>query len=115
MSAPETPGEIITREVSGWPDVATSGDRSGVLRFSVGRRQLGHVHGDWAAHFPLPRRLREQLMAEGRVERHPAARAAGSGWAARRIRSEEDVGDVIDLFRLQYERAREARSRQYER
>lgn len=65
MAAAETPGAIITRKVSGWPGVETSEGRSGILRFRVGKRQLGHLHGDWAAHFPFPRRLRDQLMAEG--------------------------------------------------
>src|ERR671914_2562088 len=94
--------DLITAEVTSWPGVhAGIGDR-GEYGFTVGRRQIGHLHGDHAAHFGFPRQVWEELLAEGRVVPHPIARA---GWAARRIVGADDVREVIALLRLNYDRA----------
>ena len=93
--------DLITAEVTSWPGVhAGTGDR-GEYGFTVGRRQIGHLHGDHAAHFGFPRQVWEDLMAEGRVVRHPIDKP---GWAARRIETEDDMRDVIALLRLNYDR-----------
>jgi hypothetical protein len=92
----------IVAEVTSWPGVeAVTGER-GELSLRLGRREIGHLHGDRAAHFGFPRKVWAELMASGRVVRHPIAR---DGWAARRIESDEDVTDVIALLRLNYDRA----------
>jgi hypothetical protein len=97
-----TAGQQIVDEVTSWPGVEATPGRRGELSLRVGRREIGHLHGDHAAHFGFPRRLWEQLLAEGRVVPHPIARA---GWAARRIGGAEDVREVIALLRLNYDRA----------
>jgi hypothetical protein len=96
-----TPSQRITTEVTSWPGVhAGPGDR-GEYGFSVGRRQIGHLHGDRAAHFGFPRSVWTELMEQGRVTRHPIDHP---GWAARRIESDADVDEVIALLRLNYDR-----------
>lgn len=94
--------ERITAEVTSWPGVSAGyGDR-GEWGFAVGRKRIGHLHGDRVAHFGFPRSLWEDLMRAGRVERHPIDRP---GWAARRIEGEADVAEVLALLRLNYDRA----------
>mgnify|MGYP006159630601 CR=1 FL=1 len=39
----------------------------GEYGFSVGRRQIGHLHGDHAAHFGFPRDVGAELREQGRV------------------------------------------------
>lgn len=96
-----TPSQRITTEVTSWPGVhAGPGDR-GEYGFSVGRRQIGHLHGDRAAHFGFPRSVWTELMDQGRVTRHPIDHP---GWAARHIESDADVDEVIALLRLNYDR-----------
>lgn len=49
--------EQITTQVLIWPGVEAIPHRLGGTEFSVGRRQLGHLHGDQIADLPLPRPL----------------------------------------------------------
>jgi hypothetical protein len=69
----------------------------------LGRREIGHLHGDSAAHFGFPRHVWIALRKQGRIERHPIF-VDLVGPAARRIQTEADVQAIIDLFRLNYER-----------
>jgi Family of unknown function (DUF5519) len=48
--------ERITEEVSGWPGVTAGPGTRGELSFNVGRREIGHLHGDRVAHFGSSRR-----------------------------------------------------------
>lgn len=97
-----TARDRISREVTGWPGVTTGeNDRNGQV-FTHGRVELGHLHGNALAHLPFPRRVRDLLIAEGRVTPHPVM--PDSGWSERRMTSDHDVEDVIALFRVNYER-----------
>ena len=53
MTEPRTASEQITEEVTSWPGVEASAGRRGEFSFKVGRREIGHLHGDRAAHFFL--------------------------------------------------------------
>jgi len=99
-----TPSQQITAEVTSWPGVTAGPGRRGEFAFRVGRREIGHLHGDHAAHFSFPKAVWAELVAEGRVTEHPVF-PGKQGPAARRIASEDDVRDVIELMRLNYDRA----------
>jgi Family of unknown function (DUF5519) len=104
--------ERITAEVGSWPDVHVESHRFGGVEFLVGRRELGHLHGDHIADLPFPRRVRDELISSGRARPHHAL--PDSGWVTFPIDAEVDVERAIDLFRLAYERARKARRRRPE-
>ena len=101
---PKTPSERITAEVTSWPGVEAGPGRRGEFAFTVGRRQIGHLHGDHAAHFSFPKKVWAELFEQGRIVHHPVF-PDSVGPAARRIESEADVRDVIELLRLNYDRA----------
>jgi luciferase-like monooxygenase len=104
MSTTQTASERITEEVTSWPGVtAGMGDR-GEFAFKLGRRQIGHLHGDHAAHFSFPKAVWADLMEQGRIVPHPIF-PDSQGPAARRIENDADVRDVIALMRLNYDRA----------
>jgi hypothetical protein len=102
--------EAVRRELLVRSQVTESAHRFGGVEFRLGRRELGHLHGEEIADLPFPRHVRDALVAAGRAERHHAL--PDSGWVTRRVRSPEDVAEVVALFRLSYERAVAARSRQ---
>jgi hypothetical protein len=102
MSA-QRPSERIVETVTAWPGVVAGPGRRGELAFKVGGIEIGHLHGDHAAHFVFPRRVWTDLKEEGRIEDHPVF-PGRPGLAARRIENEADVGDVIALLRLNYDR-----------
>ena len=103
MSQSPTASEQITEEVTSWPGVEAGPGRRGEFAFKVGRREIGHLHGDHAAHFGFPKEVGERLREEGRVGPHPVA-PNKTAWASRRIETEADVRDVIELMRLNYDR-----------
>jgi Family of unknown function (DUF5519) len=98
-----TASERITAEVTTWPGVSAGHGRRGEFAFKVGGREIGHLHGDHAAHFAFPRDVWDELMNEGRIGYHPVF-PDKPGPAARRIAGDDDVRDVIALMRLNYER-----------
>ncbi len=76
----------------------------GELGFRVGRREIGHLHGDRAAHFSFPKDVWAELYEQGRIGYHPVF-PDRQGPASRAIRDGTDVRDVIALMRLNYDRA----------
>jgi hypothetical protein len=103
MSRAQTASERITAEVTAWPGVEAGPGRRGEFAFRLGARQLGHLHGDHAAHFSFPRDVWTELRAQGRIVPHPVF-PNKEGPAARRIEDDDDVRDVIALLRLNYDR-----------
>ena len=96
--------EQITAEVTPWPGVRAAPGDLGELGFKLGRREIGHLHGDRGAHFNFPKKLWAELREQGRIVPHPVF-PDSQGPAARSIENEADVREVIALFRLNYDRA----------
>jgi hypothetical protein len=112
VSQTRTASQTIVEEVTSWPGVEAEAEERGELAFKLGEREIGHLHGDRAAHFSFPKQIWADLMEQGRIVPHPVFPDAQQGPAARRIEDEADVRDVIELLRLNYDRvvARSARS-----
>jgi Family of unknown function (DUF5519) len=104
MAEQQTASQQITAEVTSWPGVDAAPGSRGEFAFKLGRREIGHLHGDRAAHFSFPKQVWAELMKQGRIVPHPVFPDA-VGPAARRIESKADVSDVIALMRLNYNRA----------
>ena len=104
MSTTTSASEQITAEVTSWDGVEAGPGRRGEFAFKVNGREIGHLHGDHAAHFSFPRERWEELAAEGRIVEHPVF-PGKHGPAARRIESDADIEDVIALMRINYEAA----------
>ena len=93
----------IEREVGAWDGVTVHDHRFGGIEFRLGRREIGHLHGERWADLPFHRGIRDMLVETGRAQPHHVL--PETGWVSRQIRSDEDVAEVIELFRLSYERA----------
>lgn len=104
--AAPTASEVITSEVTSWPGVTAGPGRRGEFAFRVGKREIGHLHGDRSAHFGFPKAIWSELIEQHRIEPHPVfPNAQGPG--ARRITNEDDVAEVLVLMRLNYDRLTE--------
>jgi hypothetical protein len=103
MTDEQRPSERITEEVTSWPGVTAGPGSRGEFSFKVGRREIGHLHGDRAAHFGFPKEVWHSLFEEGRIEYHPVF-PGRAGFGARRIETQDDVEDVVALMRLNYDR-----------
>jgi len=104
MTQAQTASQQITEEVTSWPGVVAGPGSRGEFAFKVGRREIGHLHGDYVAHFFFPKEVGLSLRQQGRVVDHPVF-PGKPGPAARAIEGEADVRDVIVLLRLNYDRA----------
>jgi hypothetical protein len=103
QAGPPTPASRrIIEEVRAWPGVEAGPGRRGEFAFRVGRREIGHLHGDHAAHFTFPKAAWAELREQGRIAPHPVF-PGREGPAARAIRNDIDVLDVIALLRLNYD------------
>jgi hypothetical protein len=110
--------EMVEREVLDWPGVSkeTHGGGRGQGGFRVppatvyklGRRALGHIHDTGVADLAFPREIHDELVSGGRAEPHGAGFA---GVVSYRIRGPEDVRGAVELFRMNYERARASAER----
>ena len=75
-----TADEIITLEVASWPGVTAGAGSRGEFSFKVGRREIGHIHGDWVAHFGFPKDVWQELYDAGRIDYHSVF-PGKKGWA----------------------------------
>jgi Family of unknown function (DUF5519) len=100
--------ERIEREVGSWEGITIHAHRFGGIAFRLGRREIGHLHGERWADIPFRKGIRDMLVETGRAQPHHVL--PETGWVSRQIRSDEDVDEVIELFRLSYERARIAQN-----
>jgi hypothetical protein len=78
----------IEREVGSWEGVTTHEHRFGGVEFRLGKRELGHLHDSWA---DLP--FTSQIATPHKF--------GVKGWVSRDLDDE-----VVELFRLSYERAK---------
>ena len=101
-----TVADRIRAEVGSWDGVTVEAHRFGGVEFRLGRRELGHLHGDRIADLPFTRALRDELVAAGRARRHHVL--PDSGWVTCSL---EDADEAIALFRFSYERALRAAAR----
>ena len=104
MTQTQTASEQITEEVTSWRGVEAGPGGRGEFAFRLGRREIGHLHGDHALHLGYPKEIWQELFDQGRIDYHPVF-PGKPGFAARRIETEDDVRDVIELLRLNYDRA----------
>jgi hypothetical protein len=107
MTEQATASKRITEAVTSWPGVEAGPGERGEFAFRVARREIGHLHGDHAAHFAFPKDVWAALFEQGRIDYHPVF-PGRAGLGSRRIVSGEDVDDVIALMRLNYERVTES-------
>src|SRR5688500_7902221 len=103
MSDTRSPSARITDEVTSWPGGEAGVGSRGEWGFTVGRREIGHLHGDRVLHIGFPKAVWHELHDQGRIDFHPVF-PGKPGFGSRRIDTDDDVRDVIALLRLNYDR-----------
>ena len=98
-----TPSQQITDTVTAWPGVEAGYGKRGEWGFHVNTHEVGHLHGDHAAHFAFGKDLGTSFRERGMVVDHPVF-PGKNAMAARRIDSPEDIDEVIEMMRINYDR-----------
>ncbi len=91
----------IQQAVLSWPNVEAKPHRFGGTEYVIGKREIGHIHGDWLVDIPFPVKVREEVVAAGKAELHHIL--PESGWISKYLREQKDVDEAIELFRLSYD------------
>lgn len=101
--------DSITVTVTQWPGVVSQPHRFDGVEYVLGTREIGHIHGDHLVDIPLPTRVRDRVVAEGRAEPHHLL--VDSGWISVYLRRPADVQTAIDLLRESFEIAARQKAR----
>jgi hypothetical protein len=84
-----------------WGGIESHPHRFGGVEFRIGRREIGHLHGDSLLDIPFPKKVRDAIVAAGEAEPHHIL--PGSGWVSFYLGREGDVEGAIALLKRSYE------------
>jgi hypothetical protein len=93
--------ERIRAAVSQWAGVTVHPHRFGGIEFRYGKRELGHIHGDYLVDIPFPMRVRNELVRAWRAQPHHIL--LQSGWVSFSIKGESGVQRAIELLQQSYD------------
>jgi hypothetical protein len=102
--------EQIKQAVLAWEGVTAHLHRFGGTEYHLGRREIGHVHGDYLVDIPFPKKVRDEIVAGGQAEPHHIL--PDSGWISFYLREPADIERAISLFRQSFELAVKQRQKQ---
>ena len=101
----------ITQAVVAWSGVSAHPHRFGGTEYRLGRRELGHIHGDYLVDIPFPKKVRDEVVAAGRAEPHHIM--PDSGWVSFYLHDSQDMIRAIELLRDSFELAVKQRTLKY--
>jgi hypothetical protein len=93
----------IQSELLSWPHVEAHPHRFGGTEYRIGRRELGHIHGDHLVDIPFPTKVRDEVVSAGLAAPHHLL--PDSGWVSLYLRETADVDRAIELFRRSFDLA----------
>ena len=96
--------EIITRVVRAWAGVTVQPHRFGGVEYVIGKREIGHIHGDHLVDIPFPKKVRDEIVAAGRAQPHHVL--PETGWVSFYLREAGDAEKAIALLEESYQIAR---------
>jgi len=102
MSVPNTRTRIESTVLT-WEGVKPHPHQFGGTEYRLGKRELGHIHGNALVDIPFPKKVRDAVIADGKAEPHHIL--PDSGWISLFLRQPQDVDTAIELFRMSYELA----------
>lgn len=97
--------QAVREAALSWDGVEALPHRFGGEEYRLGRREIGHLHGDHLLDIPFPTKVRDEVVADGRAEPHHIL--PGTGWVSFYLRQPDDVPRAIALLRLSYDLARQ--------
>ena len=99
----------ILQALAAWPGVEAHPHRFGGTEFRIGKREIGHIHGDAMVDIPFPTKVRDEVVAAGRAQPHHLL--PETGWVSCYLREPADVTQAIELLRLSFDLAVKQKAR----
>jgi hypothetical protein len=91
----------IENAVLSWAQVEAHAHRFGGQEYRIGKREIGHIHGDALVDIPFPTAVRDEVIASGRAQPHHIL--PDSGWISFYLRQPADIAEAIALLRMSYD------------
>ncbi|MFT3891755.1 MAG: DUF5519 family protein [Anaerolineales bacterium] len=92
-----------------WEGIESHPHRFGGTEFRIGKREIGHIHGDSLVDIPFPKKVHDEIVAAGEAQPHHIL--PETGWVSFYLREEGDVEKAIILLNRSYEIALKQRAR----
>jgi hypothetical protein len=89
--------DALEAAVTSWPEVEAVEHERGGREFRYRGKEIGHVHFNGDLDILFNRKIRDELLAAGRVETHRWV--PESGWTTFVLRSEADIPAALNLLR----------------
>jgi hypothetical protein len=93
--------EQIIATLLTWEGIEAHPHRFGGTEFRVGKREIGHIHGDSLVDIPFPKKIRDEIVAAGEASPHHIL--PDTGWVSFYLKEEGDIKRAIDLLKRSYE------------
>ena len=101
--------QTINQAVLSWEETTKRRHRYGGTEWRLGRREIGHIHGNYLVDIPFPKKVRDEVVAAGEAEAHHIL--PDSGWISLFLREPEDVERVILLLHRSFKLAKTQQAR----
>jgi len=92
-----------------WDGVEAHPHRFGGTEFRIGKREIGHIHGDALVDIPFPKKVRDEVVAAGEAQPHHIL--PETGWVSFYLNEAGDVEKAIILLNRSYEIALKQKTR----
>ena len=99
----------ITDALLSWDGIESHPHRFGGVEFRIGKREIGHIHGDSLVDIPFPKRVRDEIVAAGEAQPHHIL--PETGWVSFYLKEEGDIQKAIDLLNRSYQIALKQKSK----
>ena len=102
----------ITQAATDWEGVRVQPHRFDGVEYVIGKREVGHIHGDHMVDIPFPKKVSDKVVAAGHAQPHHLL--PDTGWVSLYLQQECDVAQVIALLHESYQIAQKQRTRKPE-
>jgi len=92
-----------------WEGIEAHPHRFGCTEFRIGKREIGHIHGDSLVDIPFPKKVRDEIITAGEASPHHIL--PETGWVSFYLREDGDVEKAIMLLNRSYEIALKQKAR----
>ena len=99
----------IKNSVIKWKYVTAQQHRFGGIEFRLGKREIGHVHGNYLVDIPFTRKVKNEILSAGLASQHHIL--PESGWISKYLKEPDDVSIAIELLKRSYEIALEQKNK----
>lgn len=77
--------------------------RFGGIEYKLGKREIGHIHGNHLVDIPFPKKIRNEIIEKEEAEPHHVL--PESGWVSIYLNNENDIDKAVNLLKRSYKLA----------